>query len=114
MYKKPKNTQMMYLTRPSQRNYYHQKNKKLDVKIKKAKKYNSKLRGKNCELCGFCLNLVYHHVDYATLLGFTVCRRCHARYCKEGRLFEDSLRLYEEKEKRAVNFCSNQEAMPVS
>ena len=93
-----KNVRTIYLTNSASRNYHNEKYKKLDIKIKEAKKYVSKhkLRDNECNICGFCFSLVFHHTNYEKNEGFTTCNSCHKLYCKEGRCFEDSLRLYKE------------------
>ena len=86
---------------------YREKNK--EKRVKYVQEYNNKfpervksqyrtkkLRKDYCEICRGNRNLDFHHVDYEKDKGFTVCGSCHKLCCKEGRIFEDSLRLYEE------------------
>ena len=79
---------------------FNKQKEKYPLKIK-SRNYvsNNNQRGKYCQLCNNTDNLEFHHTNYEKNEGFTVCEEDHRDYCKEGRCFEDSLRIYE------VNIC---------
>ncbi len=112
----PMNSKINYLTTKKGRERNKKKWKKMSMIRKKAKQLvdTQHIKKDNkCALCGYCFKLAFHHTNYEKNEGFTVCYTCHKRYCKEGRSYKDSLRLYEEREQRAV-VCFHQKAMPVS
>lgn len=75
---------------------YTQEYRKIHPERENAQKRARKLKGNICKLCGNKKDIDFHHINYKKDEGFTVCGSCHKSYCKEGRSFEDSLRLYKE------------------
>ena len=97
-----KNNKLTYFTTPKKRIHDRKKWKEMSIIRKKAKQFADQhiKKDNKCALCNYCFKLAFHHINYERNIGFTVCSSCHKRYCKEGRSFEDSLRLYEEREQR--------------
>ena len=105
----PMNSKINYSTTKKSRERNKKKWKKMSMIRKKAKQLvdTQHIKKDNkCALCDYCFKLVFHHINYEKNEGFTVCSTCHKRYCKEGRSYEDSLRLYGEREQRAIDSLS--------
>jgi hypothetical protein len=45
--------------------------------LSRARANVKKLRGRECSMCGYNQDLVFHHTDYEKDIGLTLCRKCH-------------------------------------